>query len=92
MGRLIAESRPKARKEYECLAYGVICNTGWTVDDLDLNEGELASIAQIEERGGKIQKGEVYVRQFCEQNGDHYSWIANIEMHQICLDHELYEE
>lgn len=90
MGRLIAESRPKARKVYTCMAYDHIGN--WRIDELDLAEDELVAIARMEENGGKIQKGEVYVRQFWEWEGDHYSWIANIKMHDICLEHELYED
>ena len=92
MARLISGSRPKARKEYDCMAFGHI-NDWSVVDDLDLSEDEMLAYREMEEKAGQIQKGEVYVRQFCEDDdGAGYSWIANSDMHDICINHDLYEK
>ena len=64
----------------------------WDIGDLDLNEDELAAIDNMKKNNGKIQKGEIYVRQFCEWEGEHFSWIANIEINDICYYHNLYDD
>jgi len=83
---LLHELRPVARKEYRCMAYDII-------DDYsEFTHDELKAYARMKRNGGMIQKGERYLRQSCVRDGEVYEWIANIEMHNICIKDDLYDE
>lgn len=89
MTQLISQKEPVARKNYRCMAYDWIKDQGWAEGDYTLEEAK--AIEQMKGRGGMIEKGEKYIRQFCVNGGDSWTWKANKEMHDICLKYDMYE-
>ena len=89
MIELISESKPKARKERVCMAcefaFGAI---GYET----FSFSELRILVKARKANYRIQKGQVYVRQNNIYDGEFYTFKAIPEVHQICIDHDLYEE
>lgn len=83
MSNLIAETRPRARKQYSCMAcewlFNNLCDY-W--DEMTFSEKKAAIIA--DRAGQMIHPGEVYVRQFVE-DGDIYTYRARPDIHKICV-------
>lgn len=88
---LISSETPKARKEHRCMA----CD--FLRDDLPntvsyLNFSEKRDVVKARRNNWKIQKGEVYTKQFLKDGGDVYGFKAITAIHDICIDHDLYPE
>lgn len=87
MGQLISQTEPVARKDYRCQACEWILNEGF--DGFTISEYRL--LVKAKRDGWKIKKGQKYVKQFCEYDGEVYTWRARPEIHAICLKHDLYD-
>ena len=86
---ILSQSIPKARKPHSCMASEFICGAG--VNGFGYSFSELRVIAKAKKNKFKIIKGQKYLRQNNICDGDIYTFKAIPEMHQICLDHDLYE-
>ena len=88
MIEVITERNPVARKGYDCMACEWI-NNSW--GDFEFSISELKLIAKARAANYKVKKGERYIRQANKHEGRVYDFIAIPEMHEICLNHDIYE-
>lgn len=51
---------------------------------------ELRAIAQLKANNWKIKKGQIYVKQFCKQEGRLYSFYTLPHILRICIKYKLY--
>lgn len=90
MIRLIKESYPIARKNYDCMAYEWLNDT-YCFDEFSIMTfSERKSIVKARNNKGKILKGSKYLYQFLVDGDDSWSFRAIPELHQICLKYEIY--
>lgn len=87
--RILSESHPVAKKDYNCDSYSVVMDS--------MESGlyaffELRQIVKIRKNNGKIKKGEKYFKQASIQNGELRTFRASLDMHEICLNNELYQD
>jgi hypothetical protein len=88
MIRVLSESEPKARKLHDCMASDFILASG--ISGNGYSFAELRVIAKAKKNKYKVIKGQKYIRQNNTFEGELYTFKAIPEMHQICLDHDLY--
>ena len=89
MIELISESKPIARKEHVCMA----CEFAFEAIGYEtFTFSELRTLVKARKANYRIQKGQVYVRQNNIYDGEFYTFKAIPEVHQLCIDHNLYEE
>ncbi len=86
----LSESKPTARKEHNCDACHFILASG--INGFGYSFSELRAIAKAKRKGYKILKGDKYIRQNNLFDGELYTFKAIPEMHDICINHGLYEE
>lgn len=84
------ETKPVARKDYDCDACPWIFNGDigpdyYTADELLIIDAALAD-------KGKIKKGQQYVRQTLKDGRDLITYRARIDMHDICLKYDIYQD
>lgn len=87
MAELLAETRPVARKSYDCMAWP------WIVEGIesdDLTDDERLALENARKKGFKILPGEKYIKQSLKDGADPYTFRAIPELHAICLKYELY--
>jgi len=89
MIRVLSESEPVARKEHDCMASEFILADG--VNGFGYSFADLRIIAKAKKNKFKIIKGQKYIRQNNKFDGELYTFKAIPEMHQICLNYDLYE-
>lgn len=89
MIRVLSESEPVARKPHDCMASGFILAHG--VNGNGYSFAELRAIAKAKKNKYKVIKGQKYIRQNNTFDGELYTFKAIPEMHEICLNHELYD-
>ncbi len=89
MIRVLSESTPTARKPHDCMASEFILAHG--VNGNGYSFSELRVVAKAKKNKFKIVKGQKYIRQNNTFEGELYTFKAIPEMHQICIDHDLYE-
>jgi hypothetical protein len=75
---------PVARKEYPCDAYEWACSSP---DDLTRDEIRIVGLS-----GGRIKKGEKYIKVTGKYEGDFVCFRANVALHDICVKYGLYPE
>ncbi|MBL4833607.1 MAG: hypothetical protein JKY26_06485 [Pseudomonas sp.] len=90
MTTLLRESRPVARKEYECDAAEWYINSNLGRHDFEPEDWAIIEKASAERF--KILPGLPYVRQSGIYEGELCTFKARIDMHGICLKYEIYEE
>ena len=78
---------PRARKQYRCDAYDLICEHLCVDDELDDFEKEL-----VENHSGKINKGDEYMKSTGIYDGEFYSARALSVFNDICVKYDLYNE
>ena len=90
MIEVIRDSRPVAKKDYDCDAchylldnHGIQGN-GFRIADLRL-------IVKAKRNGYRILKGQKYVYQVNKMAGDFYIYRAIPEIHDFCLKNEIYD-
>ena len=87
---VLSESNPTARKEHSCMACDFIL--GYGVNGYVYTFAELRVIAKAKKNHFKIIKGQQYLKQINKYEGELYTFKAIPEMHQICIDHDHYEQ
>lgn len=88
----IHQSKPKARKNYNCDACSFLFGLN---DPAEIGLAFPEKRAAVKARQNKyaIQKGEKYIRQFnSDDSGNTWTFRAIPEIHEICVKHKLYEE
>ena len=88
MIEVLSESKPKARKNYDCMASEFILNNG--VDGMGFTRPELRSISKARKNGYKILKGEIYMRQNNKFDGELYTFKAIPAIAEICFKYDLF--
>jgi len=85
---VLSESEPVARKEHYCDAAQWILSQGINGMDFTMNEKRI--LVKARRNKWKIVKGQKYIRQNNIQDGVIYTFKCIPELHQICLDNDLY--
>ena len=81
---------PVARKEYTCQAWDWINNSGLGENEYDPEDWLIIEKARAE--NFKILKGTKYVCCRGKYDGEFTTFRARLDLHNICLEHELYED
>ena len=91
MSIILSEEYHIARKDHNCNACEYILN-----DDISRRGGytikEMREIIKAKRKGYKILKGEKYLKQVGIMDGDFYVYKAIPEIHDICIEHDLFRE
>jgi hypothetical protein len=90
MIEVLSESNPVARKNHDCMACDFILSTG--ISGFGYSFSELRAIVKAKRYGYKITKGQKYIRQNNIFDGEIYTFKAIPEIHDICLNHDLYAQ
>lgn len=92
MGSLISSKTIKARKDHaDDSAEFIGMDEGWYRSGGRLTFSELRSIARLKANNWKILKGQLYTRQYCEQDGQTYTFKSLPDILAICIKHRLYD-
>ena len=81
---LIRETKPKARKRYNCDGREQI-----QVYDVDREHEDAKRQAEL---CGDIQKGQTYISQFCKDGGDVWTFKTCLGCNDILEKYKLYED
>lgn len=87
---IIRESNPVAKKEHDCDACQFILNEG--VNRCGYTISELREIVKARRNAYQIVKGQKYIYQFNTNGNDVWVFKAIPEIHEICLEHDMYED
>lgn len=83
---VLREEYPIARKDYNCSA----CE--WIREDISGFEfAELRKIVMARKNGWKIKKGQRYIKQINICDGDFYVYKAIPDIHDICIEHDIFD-
>ena len=83
---VLREEYPVARKDHNCSA----CE--WIREDMrDFTFAELREIVIAKRNGWKIKKGQKYIKQINICDGDFGVYKAIPEIHDICIEHDMFE-
>jgi len=89
MWETLRTSKPKARKNYDCMACEWIregeIRSGYTFS-------EYRAIIRARNNNWEIQKGDVYSQATCRQDGEFYTWRAIPEIEAICFKYDIMQE
>jgi len=84
---VLREEYPIARKDYNCSA----CE--WIREDLrDFTFAEFREIVRAKRNGWKIKKGQRYIKQINICDGDFCVYKAIPEIHDICIENDLFDD
>lgn len=86
---VIHESTPVARKQYRCDACERIIDA---VNDGRFTFAEYRKIVRAKRQGWQIQPGQKYVKQFNTDGRDVWTYRAIPEMHELCIEHDLFDD
>ena len=84
---LRTESKPRARKAYDCDACEWLINVGTD----DLSDDELTLYEQAKNESFSIQPGQTYVKVEGIWDGEFTVFRARLEMHALCIKHNIYD-
>lgn len=91
MGSLISEKTVTARKDHDCMACDWVLAEG--INGFGFSRPDLRILAKARANKWKIKRGDEYLRQaLIDVGGLIYTFKAIPEVHQICLDYDLYNE
>lgn len=85
---VIQETTPVSRKRYDCMASEWIMSS---YGEYSFTFSELRTIAKAKKNCFNIVPGQKYIKQFNRDCGDVWTYRAIPEMHQICVDHGIYD-
>lgn len=87
MIQVIHSKTYRARKRYRCNAYWEVMEggEGWLSDE------EQCQVDMMRLKKGYIEVGDLYVRQFNTDGGDTWTYRASVDMHNICIKHDLFD-
>lgn len=83
---------PKAKKDYQCMASDWIINGDLAETFRCCDWEQKRSIIRARRNGYKILKGQKYLRQAIVFEGRMETFRAIPEMHEICVEYDLYQE
>jgi hypothetical protein len=88
----LSENRPKARKEYRCMAYEWIQACGIN-DAVEIVKtfSEKRAIVEMRNKRGRIQKGEIHICARIKQDGNLVTFRANVAMDEIARKYDFYD-
>ena len=101
MTQLIAAQARKARKDRPDNSSEFIIESmdwirlgkfpsGLRCSSIKMTFSELRSIAQLKANNWKIKKGQTYIKQFCKQEGQTYSFYTLPDILRICIKYKIY--
>jgi hypothetical protein len=82
------ETQPTARKDYLCGASDWLSN----YSDDEFDELELTIIARARHENNKILKGTKYIKVTGKWEGEFSTFRARIDLNDICIKHNAYDE
>ena len=86
---ILSESSHIADKDHHCSACDWLCQV---LHDFKFTFAERRDIVKARKDGWMIKKGKKYIVQNNVACGEFYVFKAIPEIHDICLDYDLYEE
>jgi hypothetical protein len=89
MWDISTETRPRAKKAYNCNAAECILNSGY--DEADFEKEDWDEIERALECGFMILPGEEYIKVSGLWDGEWSTFRARPELNRICHDYGLYE-
>lgn len=87
--QVFTDSEPISRKEYYCDAYRYFLSN---MAERDFNGDDLLIYQAAKADKFKIKKGTKYFKRTGLFDGMWQTFRARIDMHNLCIKHELYEE
>ena len=90
MAQLISETRPKARKQYQCDACSIF-NDYWDADYLGLTADEREDYLKAEASDFMILPGETYIKQVIKDD-EVFTFRAIPAIFDICVKYDLFDE
>lgn len=84
-----------AMKDYHCDACEYMLDFGSFNEfcqGSELTFAEKRSLVRAKQKKYKIYKGDSYLRQFLNQDGDSYEFKAIAEIHEICVKYKIYQD
>jgi len=90
VSRILRDSKPVARKEYDCEASDWLLNSNMGEEDMTPEEWQTIKNAEAERF--KILPGRLHVSQAGIYEGEFYTFRARIDINDICLKYDIYEE
>lgn len=87
--RVLSESTPVARKEHGCDACDFIIEA---LGAVEFSISDMRKIVVARRNRWKIQPGQRYIRQFNTDGMDAWTFKAIPEMHELCIEYDLYPE
>ena len=88
MAQIIRETRPKARKQYQCDACSIFNERG-ELKDLTIDEKD--DYLKAQSNGFMILPGETYIKQFIKDD-EVFTFRAIPAIFDICVEHGLFDE
>ena len=89
MPRIIKQTEPRARKDYSC-------NLAESAGEIDWPTGmtfsEIRSLVIYQNKGRKILKGEIYICQFNEWEGQVYQFKMDKSIFEIFCKYRLFPD
>ena len=82
------QTTPVARKDYYCGASEWISESGYEESDFDPEDWE--TLQKSKSEGNKILKGTKYIRVRGKFDGEFSTFIARIDLDEICFKYNLY--
>lgn len=82
----------KANKEYHCDAASWIKNSDVGTNDFDFTEKDLATVKKAKSENWKIKKGTIYIKTTGMWDGEFSVFKARIDLNEICINYDIYEE
>ena len=89
MTTLLSEHKPTAMREHTCMACDWVLQFG--IDGNGFTRPELRALSRARKSNWKIIKGQGYIRQGNEFEGELYTFRAIPEIHAICIKYDIYE-
>lgn len=88
MSIVISESRPVARKHYECNACLFLRDA--LADGLELPYSEAKHVVRARQNNWRIVPGQQHIKIFGKDGGEAYSIRCIIEIDRLCQKYDLY--
>lgn len=96
MNRLISEKLVRARKDYYCDACHFLLggenDLRKLFNDYSFTFAEKRALVNARENRFKIKKGDLYVKQCVSLDNSLFTFRAILEIHQINIKYDTYEE
>lgn len=81
---------PIAKKSYHCEAFDWIDNSGLSQNDF--SKEDYKTIKKAQREGNQIKEGTRYINTRGKFDGEFCTCRMRIDLHEICIKYELYEQ